>query len=51
MFFLDYLYVKDIEESLRFYQDIIGLKLYGRNERCGRFKYDCFSLLITSDSN
>ena len=44
------LYVKDIEESLKFYQDIIGLKMYGRNERCGRFNYDCFSLLITSES-
>src|SRR5690625_4683348 len=44
------LYVKDLEESLRFYQDIIGLEMYGRNERCGRFNYDCFSLLITSES-
>ncbi|WP_172370407.1 VOC family protein [Sporosarcina jiandibaonis] len=44
------LYVKDIEESLKFYQDIIGLELYGRNERSGRFNYDCFSLLITSES-
>lgn len=44
------LYVKDIEKSLKFYQDIIGLKLHGRNKRCGRFNYDCFSLLITSES-
>ncbi|WP_252502694.1 VOC family protein [Sporosarcina sp. Marseille-Q4943] len=44
------LYVKDIEESLKFYQDIIGLELYGRNERSGRFNYDCFSLLIASES-
>lgn len=44
------LYVKDIEESLKFYQDVIGLELYGRNEKCGRFNYDCFSLLITSES-
>lgn len=44
------LYVRDIEESLNFYQDIIGLEMYGRNERCGRFNYDCFSLLITSES-
>lgn len=44
------LYVKDIEESLKFYQNIMGLELYGRNERCGRFNYDCFSLLITSET-
>lgn len=43
------LYVKDIEESLKFYQDIIGLELYGRNERSGRFNYDCFSLLLASE--
>lgn len=43
------LYVKDIEASLKFYQNIIGLELFGRNERCGRFNYDCFSLLITSE--
>ncbi|WP_306461658.1 VOC family protein [Robertmurraya kyonggiensis] len=24
------LYVKDIEESLKFYQDIVGLEMYGR---------------------
>lgn len=42
------LYVDDIEKSLDFYENIIGLKLYGRNERCGRFNYDCFSLLITA---
>lgn len=44
------LYVKDIEESLDFYQNTIGLELYGRNERSGRFNYDCFSLLIASES-
>ncbi|ADU32381.1 VOC family protein [Evansella cellulosilytica] len=44
------LYVKDIEESIKFYQDIIGLELYGRNERSARFNYDCFSLLITSET-
>ncbi|WP_217587513.1 VOC family protein [Lentibacillus saliphilus] len=44
------LYVRDIEKSLNFYQDIIGLEMYDRNERCGRFNYDCFSLLITSES-
>ncbi|MDQ0271464.1 VOC family protein [Cytobacillus purgationiresistens] len=43
------LYVKNIEDSLAFYKDIIGLELYGRNERCLRFNYDCFSLLLTSD--
>ncbi|HEY4552961.1 MAG TPA: VOC family protein [Bacillaceae bacterium] len=43
------LYVKGIERSLQFYQDIIGLKLHGRNERCLRFNHDCFSLLITSE--
>jgi lactoylglutathione lyase len=45
------LYIRDIEESLKFYQDIIGLELYGRNERSARFNYDCFSLLITSESD
>ncbi|GAB3808915.1 VOC family protein [Virgibacillus kimchii] len=44
------LYVKDIEKSLKFYQDIIGLELYGRGKRGARFNYDCFSLLLTSDS-
>ncbi|PSL50730.1 putative glyoxalase superfamily protein PhnB [Salsuginibacillus halophilus] len=44
------LYVLDIEKSLSFYEEIIGLELQGRNERCGRFNYDCFSLLVTSDS-
>ncbi len=44
------LYVRNIEESIKFYQDIIGLKLYGRNERSARFNYDSFSLLITSDT-
>lgn len=44
------LYIRDIEESLKFYQDIIGLELYGRNERSARFNYNCFSLLITSET-
>ncbi|KGX89726.1 lactoylglutathione lyase [Pontibacillus halophilus JSM 076056 = DSM 19796] len=44
------LYVKNIEESLKFYQDIIGLELYGRGKRGARFNYDCFSLLLTSES-
>src|SRR5690606_12818576 len=44
------LYVKDIEKSIEFYQDIIGLELYGRNERSARFIYDCFSLLIASET-
>lgn len=43
------LYVKDIEKSLHFYQHVLGLELFGRNERCGRFNYDCFSLLVTSE--
>lgn len=38
----------DIEKSLDFYENIIGLELYGRNERCRRFNYDCFSLLLTA---
>ncbi|MEI3612119.1 VOC family protein [Pseudogracilibacillus sp. SO30301A] len=42
------LYVDDIEKSLDFYENIIGLELYGRNDRCGRFNYDCFSLLLTA---
>ena len=44
------LYVSDLEESLNFYLDIIGLELYGRGERGARFNYDCFSLLLTSES-
>lgn len=44
------LYTVDIEKSINFYQDIIGLELYGRNERSARFNYDCFSLLLTSES-
>lgn len=44
------LYVSDLEESLKFYQEIIGLELYGRGERGARFNYDCFSLLLTSES-
>ncbi|MEH7239486.1 VOC family protein [Bacillus sp. JJ1562] len=44
------LYVKEIEKSIKFYKDIIGLELYGRNERSARFNYGCFSLLLTSDA-
>lgn len=44
------LYVQEIEESIKFYQDVIGLELYGRNERSARFNYDCFSLLLTSET-
>jgi lactoylglutathione lyase len=44
------LYVKEIERSIKFYQDNIGLELFGRNERSARFNYDCFSLLLTSDT-
>ncbi|MDV2581391.1 VOC family protein [Alkalibacillus haloalkaliphilus] len=44
------LYAQDIEKSLTFYQDIVGLELFGRNEQCLRFNYDCFSLLITSEA-
>ncbi|KGP90628.1 lactoylglutathione lyase [Pontibacillus chungwhensis BH030062] len=42
-------YVKDIEASLEFYENLVGLELYGRNERAARFNYDCFSLLLTSE--
>ncbi|MFE8696061.1 VOC family protein [Cytobacillus sp. FJAT-53684] len=44
------LYVKDIEESVNFYQNMIGLDLYGRGKRGARFNFDCFSLLLTSES-
>jgi|SRR5699024_4388501 len=44
------LYVKDFEKSLHFYQDIIGLDVFNKNEKSARFNYDCFSLLITSDT-
>jgi lactoylglutathione lyase len=43
------LYVDDIENSLGFYEQIVGLELFGRNERSGRFNYDCFSLLVTEN--
>lgn len=46
--FRNELYVKDIEESLNFYENIIGLELYGRSKRGARFNYDCFSLLLTA---
>lgn len=45
------LYVDEIEQSIQFYENIIGLELSGRNERCGRFNYDCFSLLLTAKSS
>ncbi|MEW9108758.1 MAG: VOC family protein [Cytobacillus gottheilii] len=44
------LYIRDIEKSISFYQNIIGLELYGRSERSARFNYDCFSLLLTSET-
>lgn len=44
------LYVEDIEKSLNFYENIIGLELYGRSKRGARFNYDCFSLLLTAES-
>ena len=47
--FRNELYVKDIEKSLNFYENIIGLDLYGRSKRGARFNYDCFSLLLTSE--
>lgn len=47
--FRNELYVKDIEESLDFYENIIGLELYGRSKRGARFNYDCFSLLLTAE--
>ncbi|MCD5323299.1 VOC family protein [Pontibacillus sp. HN14] len=48
LFRMEY-YVKDIERSLDFYQHLVGLELYGKNERAARFNYDCFSLLLTSE--
>ncbi|GGD14796.1 VOC family protein [Pontibacillus salipaludis] len=48
LFRMEY-YVKDIEASLDFYENLVGLELYGRNERAARFNYDCFSLLLTSE--
>jgi len=44
------LYVKDIEKTITFYRDILGLELYGRNARAARFNYDCFSLLFASET-
>ena len=44
------LYVNDIEKSLLFYEEVIGLKLYKRNMPAARFNFDQFSLLLVSDS-
>ncbi len=44
------LYVNDIEKSLLFYEEVIGLKLYKRNMHAVRFNHDQFSLLLASDS-
>lgn len=44
------LYVQDFEKSLNFYQNVIGLELFNKGEGSARFNYDCFSLLITSDT-
>ena len=44
------LYVNDIEKSLLFYEEVIGLKLYKRNMHAARFNFDQFSLLLVSDS-
>ena len=42
------LYVSDIERSYCFYKEILGLELFGRNEKSLRFNYESFSLLIAS---
>ncbi len=44
------LYVNDIEKTLLFYEEVIGLKLYKRNMHAVRFNHDQFSLLLASDS-
>ncbi|MGE6847613.1 VOC family protein [Bacillus cereus group sp. MYBK29-1] len=44
------LYVNDIEKSLLFYEEIIGLKLYKRNMHAARFNHDQFSLLLANNS-
>ncbi|AUD21748.1 lactoylglutathione lyase [Bacillus sp. HBCD-sjtu] len=49
-FFRVKLYVNDIEKSLLFYEEVIGLKLYKRNMHAVRFNHDQFSLLLASDS-
>ncbi|WP_444684604.1 VOC family protein [Alkalicoccus luteus] len=43
------LYVSDIDQSLAFYQHVIGLNMQDRNDRCGRFNTEGFSLLVTSE--
>ncbi|MEI4713566.1 VOC family protein [Bacillus cereus] len=52
---MDYLFrvqlcVNDIEKSLLFYEEVIGLKLYKRSMHGARFNHDHFSLLLVSDS-
>ena len=49
-FFRVKLYVNDIEKSLLFYEEVIGLKLYKRNMHAVRLNHDQFSLLLASDS-
>ncbi|PDZ52071.1 lactoylglutathione lyase [Bacillus sp. AFS094611] len=44
------LYVNDIEKSLLFYEEVIGLQLYKRSMHGARFNHDQFSLLLVSDS-
>lgn len=43
------LYVNDIEKSLLFYEEVIGLMLYKRSVHGARFNHDQFSLLLVSD--
>ncbi|MED0952306.1 VOC family protein [Bacillus mobilis] len=44
------LYVNDIEKSLLFYEEVIGLQLYKKDMHAARFNHDQFSLLLVSDS-
>lgn len=44
------LYVNDIEKSLLFYEEVIGLKLYKRSMHAAHFNHDLFSLLLANDS-
>ncbi|EMY5504606.1 VOC family protein [Bacillus sp. FSL L8-0642] len=44
------LYVNDIEKSLLFYEEVIGLKLYKKGMHAARFNHDQFSLLLVNDS-
>ncbi|MED2794628.1 VOC family protein [Bacillus wiedmannii] len=44
------LYVNDIEKSLLFYEEVIGLQLYKRSMHAARFNHDQFSLLLATDS-